>query len=83
METISALDAKNKFGQLLESAQRSPVMVTKKGRPSVVVLSASAYEKRRQYALQQVQKCMDEAGTYAQSQGLTEETLNDLLADES
>jgi PHD/YefM family antitoxin component YafN of YafNO toxin-antitoxin module len=34
MRTVSSLDAKNRFGQLLDAAQRAPVTVTKKGRPA-------------------------------------------------
>ena len=39
MRTISSVDAKNRFGQLLDAAQRAPVAVTKKGRPAAVVMS--------------------------------------------
>jgi len=83
METVSALEAKNKFGQLLDQAQRGPVVVTKNGRDSVVVVSAHSYNQRRQYAWQQLQNAMNAAGHYAQRQGLTEETLDELLSDES
>ena len=33
MKTISAKEAKNSFGAFLDSAQREPVMVTKRDRP--------------------------------------------------
>ena len=32
MNEITAKDAKNRFGQLLDTAQRTPVRVTKNGR---------------------------------------------------
>ena len=50
MKTITAIDAKNKFGQLIEAAQRQPVTITKKGRASVVVMSIEDYERRRHRA---------------------------------
>jgi prevent-host-death family protein len=31
MRAISSVDAKNRFGQLLDAAQRAPVAITKKG----------------------------------------------------
>jgi antitoxin Phd len=39
MRTVSSLDAKNRFGQSLDAAQRAPVTVIKKGRPAAVVMS--------------------------------------------
>ena len=44
MQKITAIDAKNRFGQLLESALREPVTVTKQSRPAAVVLSVEDYE---------------------------------------
>lgn len=45
MKTFSAAEAKNRFGVLLESAQRGPVRIEKNGRPVAVVLSQTEYEK--------------------------------------
>jgi prevent-host-death family protein len=83
MKTITALDAKNKFGQLIDAAQRQPVTVTKKGRASVIVMSVEDYERRRKHAWKNLLKTMDETSDYAASQGLTQAGLKQLLADES
>ncbi|WP_091738725.1 type II toxin-antitoxin system Phd/YefM family antitoxin [Phenylobacterium immobile] len=50
MKTMSAKDAKNAFGLLLDRALAEPVTVEKHGRPVVVVLSIEEYErlKRRE-----------------------------------
>ena len=45
MSTISANDAKARFGQLLDAAQREPVTIEKHGRPVAVVLSKVAYDE--------------------------------------
>lgn len=45
MKTVSAAEAKNRFGVLLESVQREPVRIEKNGRPVAVVLSQTEYEK--------------------------------------
>ena len=45
MSTITATDAKNKFGQVLDEAQREPVRIQKNGRDIAVVLSAAEYER--------------------------------------
>lgn len=44
MATISATDAKNKFGQVLEMAQAEPVRVQKNGRDVAVVMSPQQYD---------------------------------------
>ncbi|WP_183807576.1 type II toxin-antitoxin system prevent-host-death family antitoxin [Mycoplana azooxidifex] len=50
MKSMSAKDAKNAFGLLLDTARAEPVTVEKHGRPVVVVLSVEEFERlnRRQ-----------------------------------
>lgn len=43
MSTISATDAKNRFGQVLEQARTEPVRIQKNGRDVAVVLSPEEY----------------------------------------
>jgi prevent-host-death family protein len=43
MADISATDAKNKFGQVLEMAQAGPVHIQKNGRDVAVVVSPEQY----------------------------------------
>ncbi len=83
MKTFTALEAKNRFGQVIDAAQREPVTVTRQGRPSVVILSAEEYERRQTRAWRNLLSVMEETGHYAAEQGLTEETLDTLLADDS
>jgi len=44
MTTITSKDAQNHFGQLIDSAQREPVVIERRGRPIAVVISRSRYE---------------------------------------
>ena len=44
MRSMAALEAKNRFGELLDAAQREPVTIEKHGRPVAVVLSAEDYK---------------------------------------
>jgi len=83
MKTITAIDAKNKFGQLIEAAQRQPVTITKKGRAILVVMSIEDYERRRNRAWKNLVKTMTETGNHTLSQGPTQERLAWLLANES
>jgi antitoxin Phd len=38
-------DAKNRFSEVVEAAQRQPQTVTKYGKPTVVLVAASEYER--------------------------------------
>lgn len=43
MAEMSATDAKNRFGQMLEMAQAEPVRIQKNGRDVAIVLSPEEY----------------------------------------
>jgi len=45
--TWSVQDAKNRFSAVIEAAQREPQTVTKHGKPAVVVVDASEFERLR------------------------------------
>ena len=45
MQRMSARDAKNGFGKLIDLARASPVVVAKHDRPVVVVVSIEEYER--------------------------------------
>lgn len=44
MQSISARDAKNRFGHLIDTARAEPVAIKKHGRPVAVILSVEAYD---------------------------------------
>lgn len=39
MRTVTSAEAQNRFGELLDSAQREPITITRRGRPVAFVLS--------------------------------------------
>jgi antitoxin Phd len=41
MTTMTSAEAQNRFGQLIETAQREAVVVTRHGRPSIFVVSSA------------------------------------------
>ncbi len=45
MQTMSAKDAKNSFGLLLDRARAEAVQVNKHGRPVVVVVSVEEFQR--------------------------------------
>jgi prevent-host-death family protein len=44
-DTMSASEAKNNFGDLIESARSNPVKIERNGRPVVVVISAEEFDR--------------------------------------
>ncbi len=83
MEEIAARDAKNRFGRLLDAAQRAPVRVTKNGRAITVMMSVEQYERLRGVAWDRLSTTMDAMADEAEANGLTQAKLAKLLADES
>lgn len=83
MKQFTALEAKNRLGQVFDEAQRGPVTITRQGRASVVILSAAEYERRQSRAWRSLLGAMEKAGEHAKRQGLTDVELERLLADES
>ncbi|TKV77073.1 type II toxin-antitoxin system Phd/YefM family antitoxin [Rhizobium sp. AU243] len=51
MKTMSARDAKNAFGLLLDTARAQPVAVEKHGRAVVVVISVEEFERMKRREL--------------------------------
>jgi len=49
MQTMTANQAKQNFGELLDKAQNGPVEITRHGRRVAVMLSAREYEQRQLY----------------------------------
>ena len=83
MREITVREARNRFGQLLDAAQRSPVRVTKKGRAVTVMLSMQLYDQLRGSAWERLTSTMDAMGEEASARGLTDAKLDALLADEN
>ena len=44
MTTITSKDAQNRFGELIDTAQREPVVITRRDRRVAVVVSSQRYD---------------------------------------
>lgn len=83
MQTITANEAKTRFGELLDIAQREPVRVTRRDRVVGVMVSARDYEAMRAFYADRLRHTMRETAAAAATAGLTQQGLADLLVDES
>jgi prevent-host-death family protein len=60
MQNVSAHDAKARFGQLLDSARREPVVTERHGRAVAVVLSKDEYDQLNEIKLRQLRAEINE-----------------------
>lgn len=80
MEIISSSEARNKMAALLEKAQHEPVAIQKQGRNAAVLLSFKDFERLTNAHRLAFQAICDEVGAKAESRGLTEAKLMEILA---
>ncbi|MEO6062972.1 MAG: type II toxin-antitoxin system Phd/YefM family antitoxin [Thermoflexales bacterium] len=83
MRTYTANEAKTRFGEFLDDAQRAPVRVMRHERVVGVLVSAQDYDAMRAFYANRLQATLDEAAAAAARAGLTPSALEALLADES
>lgn len=83
MRIISATEAKQSLGMMIDVAQREPVIIQRQHRDIAVLLSMHDYEQLRGVQIEAFNVFCDEIARRAQERGLTEEKLKVLLEDDS
>lgn len=61
MHTLTANDAKRNFGELLLSAQREPVKISKNNKDAVVVMSIKDFEELEAMKADYIKYCFESA----------------------
>jgi prevent-host-death family protein len=82
MPTVSATHAKQNFAAMLDQSQREPVRIQRHERDVAVLVSAEEYESIHQMRVKEMLRFTEETSRYAESQGMTEELVEQLLAAE-
>ncbi len=83
MQTYTANEAKTRFGQFIDHAQREPVRVVRHDRVVGVMVSAQDFEAMRAFYADRLSRNLQDTARAAEANGLTEAGLEALLADES
>jgi len=78
MQSVSAHDAKARFGQLLDTALREPVVIERHGRAVAVVLSKEEYDELNDIKLQQLRVEINLGLADLQSGAYTDYEANEL-----
>ena len=83
MKTYTANEAKTRFAEFIDQAQREPVRVLRHDRVVGVMVSAQDYAAMRAFYADRLRRTMDKTADQAARAGLTKQGLDSLLADES
>ena len=83
MQVFTANQAKTRFGEFLDLAQREPVRVMRHERVVGVMVSAQDFDAMRNFYADRLQQTLAQSAATAELAGLTPEALDALLADES
>lgn len=67
---------------MIDAAQREPVRIQRHQRDVAVLVSAEEWEKVHQMRVKDLLRFTEETSRYAESKGMTDEVLEQLLADE-
>lgn len=83
MNRVSATEAKNRLGAILDRAQREPVVIRRQDRDIAVVLSMADYERMRAGNVRAFLDLRHEVAAEAAAAGLTDERLAELTRDDA
>jgi len=81
MPTMTASAARQGFSTMLAASLREPVIIQRQKRDVAVVMSIEEYQRLVHLNVAEFQRFCDRVGHAAQSAGMTEDLLQDLLSD--
>ncbi|MGA2217070.1 MAG: type II toxin-antitoxin system Phd/YefM family antitoxin [Terracidiphilus sp.] len=82
MATVSATRAKQNFAAIIDQAQREPVTIQRHERDVAVLVSAAEWDRIHQARVRDLLRYTEGTSRYAESKGMTDEVLEQLLANE-
>ena len=80
---VSVSDDTQSLAALVKSAREEPVRVLEDGRAVAVIVSAERYERLNSTSLEDFSSFCDRMSAYAQSCGMNEQVLAELLLDDA
>ncbi len=83
MQSFTANEAKTRFGEFLDCAQREPVQVLRHDRVVGVMVSAQDYEAMRVFYANRHRHTLRSSAEIAVAAGMTPDKLTELLEEKS
>jgi prevent-host-death family protein len=80
MQYVTATEAKQTLGSILDQVQREPVIIRRQNRDIAVLISPQDYQRLIRLNLQEFQAFRAEVSRKAQERGLTAQELAEVLA---
>ncbi len=78
MRTVTSVEAQNRFGELLDNAQREPVTITRRGRPVAFLLSPADMQELMDVRQSREKNVADFKAFFAISDALLSPAANEL-----
>lgn len=82
MKSIDEAKAQARLDEILEEAQRQPIVITRQGRHMAVVVSIASYESLRRENIEAFLQVRRDLAAEAAGNGLNEDELPRLLRDD-
>jgi len=82
MKSIDEAEARARLDEILEEAQRQPIVIRREGQDAAVVVSVSSYERLRREDISAFLQVRKNVAAEAAASGLSEDELDRLLRDD-
>jgi prevent-host-death family protein len=79
MKSIDVTEAQARFDELLDEAQRQPIVIRREGFDCAIVLSTREYDRLRAESIQAFIALRNEIAREASEAGITQEAIDALL----
>ncbi len=79
MKQVTANEAKQSLGKVIDIVQREPVLIQRYNRAAAVMLSVQEYEKLTALNKEEFQRFCDRVAGKAKKQGLTERKFKQII----
>ncbi len=82
MKSIDEAEAQARLDEILDEAQRQPIVIRRQGRTIAAVLSMAEYERLRGVTVSEFLALRNDVAREASDAGLTEDRLSELLIED-
>ncbi len=79
LKTMPASEAKNKFGLLMDTAQREAVAISKKGRTAAIMVPTHEYEEYETLKYEQLKRHISEGIAQADRGEFSKKTVEEII----